>query len=682
MNMAESTPDTPDTTPTPENTGEGKPEITKRFDTLGLSADLLNAVNQKGFEEPTDIQALTIPVMLRDDTNIIAQAQTGTGKTAAFGLPLIDMITEQSTAVQALVLVPTRELAIQVAEEIHSLRGKKNLQVVPIYGGQSIDQQLRRLKRGVHIVVGTPGRVIDHLERRTLKLGGVEHLILDEADEMLNMGFVEDIEKIMEHTKADKRTLLFSATMPGRIKQIAKKYMDGYELISAKKQLATDLTEQIYFEVKASDKFEALSRIIDIEDDFYGLIFCRTKIDVDTVTARLNGRGYDSEGIHGDFSQQQRERTLNRFKNKTINILVATDVAARGIDVNNLTHVINFSLPHDPEAYVHRIGRTGRAGNEGTAITFITTSEYRRLMAIQRFAKTNIKKAAVPKIEDIIAAKKKKINEELAEALAARVDSHFDEWARDLLNTGEPAEVFASLLHYCFKDQVSPDAYGYIGGDTGDGKRQQQEQTRQLDVQGKTRLFVALGKADRMHTGKLIKLLMDRTDLQSRDISGVQVLEKFSFITVPFEKAEALIATFKEKGKKPLIAHIKEKSDSEPKPGPRSDARPNNRPVAKAPGKKPTERPEPKYGKKTSDERAESKYGKKASDGKRETPYGKKTSDEKPAPKYGKKTSGENTESKFGKKKPWDKSASKRVAKSAKKAVGKPGKSVGRSRKP
>ena len=440
------------------------PDEKKSFDGLGLSADAIKAVTQKGFEEPTDIQALTIPVMLRDDTNIIAQAQTGTGKTAAFGLPLIDMITEQSSAVQALVLVPTRELAIQVAEEIHSLRGNKDLQVVPIYGGQSIDQQLRRLKRGVHIVVGTPGRVIDHLERRTLKLGGVEHLILDEADEMLNMGFVEDIEKIMEHTKAEKRTLLFSATMPSRIKQIAKKYMGEYELISTKTQMSADLTEQIYFEVKASDKFEALSRIIDIEDDFYGLVFCRTKIDVDTITSQLNGRGYDAEGIHGDFSQQQRERTLARFKNKTITILVATDVAARGIDVNNLTHVINFSLPHDPEAYVHRIGRTGRAGNEGTAITFITSSEYRRLMAIQRFAKTNIKKASVPKIEDIIAAKKKKINDELAAILDENVDGHYYEWAKEMIGADKPTEILASLLHYCFKDDVSPDAYGHIGG--------------------------------------------------------------------------------------------------------------------------------------------------------------------------------------------------------------------------
>ena len=281
----------------------------KTFNDLGLSASVLEAINKKGFEEPTAIQAMTIPVMLRDDANIIAQAQTGTGKTAAFGLPLIEMIQADSRTVQALILVPTRELAIQVSEEIHSLKGKKDIRTVPIYGGQSIDQQLRRLKKGVHIVVGTPGRIIDHLNRKTLRIGQIEHLIFDEADEMLNMGFIEDMEEIMKHTNPDKRTLLFSATMPKRITDLARKYMDGYELLKVKEQLTTNLTEQIYFEVKASDKFEALCRIIDIEEDFYGLVFCRTKMDVDSVASHLIDRGYDAEAIHGDISQAQRERT-------------------------------------------------------------------------------------------------------------------------------------------------------------------------------------------------------------------------------------------------------------------------------------------------------------------------------------------------------------------------------------
>ena len=524
------------------------------FNELGLSERVLNAINKKGFEEPTDIQILTIPVMLRDDTNIIAQAQTGTGKTAAFGLPLIEMIDSEAKGVQALILVPTRELAIQVSEEIHSLRGETNIKTMPIYGGQSIDQQLRRLKKGVHIVVGTPGRIIDHLKRKTLKIRGIEHLILDEADEMLNMGFIEDMEEIMKHTNSDKRTLLFSATMPQKIKDLARKYMDGYELVKAKKEtLTTNLTEQIYFEVKVSDKFEALCRIIDIEDGFYGLIFCRTKIDVDSIANHLTDRGYDAEAIHGDISQQQREKTLNRFKKQTVNILVATDVAARGIDVNNLTHVINYSLPQDPESYVHRIGRTGRAGQEGTAITFITPSEYRRLMFIQRIAKTEIKKAKLPKVKDIINAKKKKIYDDLAAILEGdEVDTEYYNWAKTLLENNKPTEILASILNYCFEDELNPDAYGEI-------KEVAASRGRQLESHGTTRLFVALGKKDQLNPKKLIKLITGRVHIKSRQIGDIQVMENFSFVTVPFDKAEKIVTSFKERGQRPLFTHANKK---------------------------------------------------------------------------------------------------------------------------
>ncbi len=527
-------------------------ENKKTFNDLGLSAKVLSAINKKGFEEPTAIQAMTIPVMLRDDTNIIAQAQTGTGKTAAFGLPLIEMVNTDSRTVQALILVPTRELAIQVAEEINSLKGDKDIKIVPIYGGQSIDQQLRRLKKGVHIVVGSPGRVIDHLNRKTLKLGKIEQLILDEADEMLNMGFIEDMEEIMKHTNPDKRTLLFSATMPGRIKELARKYMDGYELLTVKKeQLTTNLTEQIYFEVKASDKFEALCRIVDIENGFYGLVFCRTKSDVDSVATHLMDRGYDAEAIHGDISQVQRERTLDKFKKQRINILVATDVAARGIDVNNLTHVINYSLPQDPESYVHRIGRTGRAGNEGTAITFITPSEYKRLMFIQRFAKTDIKKSKVPKVEDIIKAKKKKIYNDLTAILGDEIDTAYYNWAKSLLADNAPTEIVAAMLNYCFEEELNPDAYGEI--------KEIGTKGRQVDQQGKARLFVALGKKDKINARKLVELIMSRVSVKSSHIRDIQVMEKFSFVTVPFDKAEKIVVSFKEKGQKPLFSHAKKK---------------------------------------------------------------------------------------------------------------------------
>ncbi len=522
----------------------------KTFHDLGLSEEMLNAVYKKGFEEPTAIQAMTIPLMLRDDTNIIAQAQTGTGKTAAFGLPLLDMVNTQSNAVQALVLVPTRELAIQVSEEINSLKGNKQVRIVPIYGGQSIDEQFRRLKKGVHIIVGTPGRVIDHLNRKTLKLGGIEQLILDEADEMLNMGFIEDMEEIMKHTNPDKRTLLFSATMPNRIMDLSHKYMPGYKLLKAKKEaLITKLTEQIYFEVKASDKFEALCRIIDIEEDFYGLIFCRTKSDVDTVASHLLDRGYDAEALHGDISQAQRERTLEKFKKQRSNILVATDVAARGIDVFNLTHVINYSLPHDPDSYIHRIGRTGRAGKEGTAITFITPSEYKRLMVIQRFAKADIKKSKVPNVKEIIKAKKRKIYQDLTTIQQNTIDTKYYDWAKKLLEKSDPTEALAALLYYSFEEELNPDAYGEI--------REFESKSRQVDQQGKARLFVALGKKDKMTAQKMTAMITNRVSIKSKEIHDIQVMDKFSFITVPFEKAEKITASFKEKGQKPLITHAK-----------------------------------------------------------------------------------------------------------------------------
>ena len=525
------------------------------FNDLGLSAKVLEAINKKGFEEPTEIQSMTIPVMLRDDTNIIAQAQTGTGKTAAFGLPLIQMVDTYSKTVQALILVPTRELAIQVSEEINSLKGDKDIKIVPIYGGQAIDQQLRRLKKGVHIVVGSPGRIIDHLRRKTLKLGKIEHLILDEADEMLNMGFIEDMETIMKHTNPDKRTLLFSATIPTRIKDLAHKYMVGYELLKVKnEQLTTDLTEQIYFEVRVSDKFEALCRIIDIEDDFYGLVFCRTKRDVDSVVTHLTDRGYDAEAIHGDISQAQRERTLEKFKKQRVNILIATDVAARGIDVNNLTHVINYSLPHDPELYVHRIGRTGRAGNEGTAITFITPSEYRRLMFIQRMAKTDIKKAKLPTVKDIIETKKKKICDDLTAVLEEKIDADYYNWAKKLIENTDPTKILAATLNYCFEEELNTDAYGKmkeIGG-----------KSKQLDQQGKARLFVALGRKDNIDARKLVELIMSKAPIKSKHISDIQVMDKFSFITVPFDDAEKIVVSFKEKGRRSLISHAKKRTDN------------------------------------------------------------------------------------------------------------------------
>jgi len=531
----------------------------ERFKQLGLSEEVIEAISKKGFEEPTPIQTLTIPAMLRDDTNIIVQAQTGTGKTAAFGLPLIEMIDPKQRSVQAMIVTPTRELAIQVSEEISSLKGNTGIQVIPVYGGQSIDQQLRRLKKGVHIVVGTPGRVIDHLNRKTLNLRDIEYLILDEADEMLNMGFIEDVEEIMKHTNPRKRTLLFSATIPAKIKTLASKYMAGYEFITVEKQKPTvSLTEQIYYEVRSSDKFEALCRIIDIEEDFYGLVFCRTKNDVDEVTNHLIERGYDADVIHGDISQSQREKTLGRFKKKKINILVATDVAARGLDVNDMTHVINYSLPHDPESYVHRIGRTGRAGKEGTAITFITPSEYHKLMFIQRKAKTDIKKLKVPNVKDIIRAKTRKINEDITAMNSEEVDANYYNWAKRLLENNNTTELLAKILNYSFDDKLNPGLYNEIKELSGRNKK--------IELEGKSRLFVAMGKKDKITPAKLVKYVFENTGVNKSDIDQVEVYNEFSFITVPFKEAKTILGIFQKKSGKGRSLVVKARAKQKKKP--------------------------------------------------------------------------------------------------------------------
>ena len=339
--------------------------ITDDFSALGLSEQMLEAVRAKGFETPTAIQKLTIPHLLTKPNDIIAQSQTGTGKTAAYGLPILQTLEPARGPIQAIILVPTRELALQAAEELLSYNREKRLSITAIYGGAAMSEQLRRLAKGIDIVVGTPGRVLDHIRRGTMKLENVRYLVLDEADEMLNMGFVEDVEEIMSHTSDERRVLLFSATMPERIIRLSKTYMRDTEIVRVEhKQITADLTEQIYFEVREADKFDALTRIIDVEPEFYGIIFARTKIGADETASRLTVRGYAAEVLHGDVSQAQREKILRKFRDRTINILVATDVAARGIDVGNLTHVINYSLPQDSESYVHRIGRTAPASRE------------------------------------------------------------------------------------------------------------------------------------------------------------------------------------------------------------------------------------------------------------------------------------------------------------------------------
>ena len=524
------------------------------FAALGLSEKTIKALAKKGFEEPSPIQALTIPVLLKGEKDVVGQAQTGTGKTAAFGLPILEMINKSNGNVRAIVLAPTRELAIQVAEEINSFANGRKLKIVPVYGGQSIELQIRQLKKGVDIVVGTPGRVQDLIDRKVLKLDKLEYFILDEADEMLNMGFVEDIEKILESTNKDKRMLFFSATMPKEILKIAENHMrKDYEIIKVEaKELTTNLTDQIYFEVKQKDKFEALCRIIDLEPDFYGIVFCRTKNDVNELAGKLNDRGYDAGELHGDITQNHREVTLNRFKARKLSILVATDVAARGIDVNDLTHVVNYAIPQEAESYVHRIGRTGRAGKEGTAITFMTPSEYKKLLQIKRITKTDIRKEKLPEIKDVILSRKHRIIENITNILQEGNLNGFLDMAKDLLKEGNPEEIVASLLKSAYEDVLDTSNYNEI-----------EEAT--VDHTGKTRLFIALGRVDKITPKKLVEFIVKESSIDKNKIKGVEVYENFSFMSVPFAEAEVILDIFKKvrKGRKPLVEKAKEKSKSE-----------------------------------------------------------------------------------------------------------------------
>ncbi len=374
----------------------------KTFENLGLEKNSISAISRRGFREPTRIQEQIIPHLLNDKGNLIGQAHTGTGKTAAFALPLIEKLRQDRDHVQVMILTPTRELAIQVCGEINSLKGDRSFSAFPIYGGQPIGKQIRDLKKGASFVVGTPGRVLDHIKRRTLDISRITHFILDEADEMLNMGFIDDVEKIMSKTSKNKDILFFSATMPKRIKSLAARVMnENYTHIKTKNEVTLQNIEQIYFEVKAGDKLKALTGVIDMTPDFYGLVFCRTKRGVDNLARKLKDGGYKAEGLHGDKSQNQRERILKRFRKAQTQVLVATDVAARGIDVENLTHVINYSIPQNPDAYVHRIGRTGRAGNTGIAVTFVTPSEYKKMGLIKRITSARISKKRPPESKPV-----------------------------------------------------------------------------------------------------------------------------------------------------------------------------------------------------------------------------------------------------------------------------------------
>ncbi len=493
-----------------------------KFEDLSISSKILKALDQMGFEEPTPIQESSIPLALAG-RDIIGQAQTGTGKTAAFGIPIIQNAKKSKTPT-AIILAPTRELAIQVAEEINKLARYKNLYALPIYGGQAIDRQIRALKRGADVVAGTPGRVIDHLNRGTLKLDKIKTVVLDEADEMLDMGFIDDIEAILSKVPDERQTMLFSATIDSQVLKISRKYMNDPEQVSVSvAEIVVPKIKQIFYEVWEEEKIHALSRIIDIDDPYRTLVFCHTKRDVDDVAMRLKKMGYNADAIHGDYTQNQRDSVMKGFKSGDIEILVATDVAARGLDIRDVTHVVNYSIPQNPESYVHRIGRTGRAGKSGIAISFVTPKEYRQLKVIEKLAKTRLKKKKLPSNEEVLKARQKAIVDDVAIAIEDGEHESFLKLAKKILVYHEPEVALAGVLSVGFEEIL----------EVAERIEQKKEYM--------TKLFVTIGRNDMVTPKDIVRAIVNESKVPFNMIGRISVKDAFTFVEVERDHAGQVV---------------------------------------------------------------------------------------------------------------------------------------------
>lgn len=488
-----------------------------KFNTLGLKESVVRAISDLGFTEPSQIQEQSIPVTL-SGADLIGQAQTGTGKTAAYSLPIITKMSTKK-GIKALILAPTRELAVQVNDEIKRLSKYEKLQILSVYGGDSIDRQIRALKKGVDIVVGTPGRMLDLIKRKCLHLESVEFLVLDEADEMLNMGFIDDIESILSHTPSERQTLLFSATMPEPIAKLAKRYMKpDAKLVSVKKSsLTVSKIKQNYFMVNNKHKLEALCRLLDLDNPTSAIIFCRTKRGVDELVQELQSKGYMVEGMHGDMTQAHRLTTLSKFKECTLNLLIATDVAARGIDVDSVTHVINYDLTQDVESYVHRIGRTGRANREGTAYSLVTPKDFSMLKQIQKVTKSDITQRPVPTAEEIKIKKFSNMVDEITDTINQGELTKFMTSAIQLTESHDPLSVIAALMKMKFNTES---VFEYTSN------------TLETPKKENTRLFFSVGKRDGLTPKLLINYIKDQTRINSSTIGQIDIMENFSFVSV------------------------------------------------------------------------------------------------------------------------------------------------------
>ena len=542
-------------------------DVTK-FEELQLDDRIIRAITEMGFEEASPIQAQAIPVVL-EGRDMIGQAQTGTGKTAAFGLPLLQKVDPKVKKLQAVVLLPTRELAIQLAEELRRFaKFMHGIKVLPVYGGQDIVRQIRALKDGTQIVVGTPGRVMDHMRRKTVKMDHVHTVVLDEADEMLNMGFLEDMETILSQLPEERQTLMFSATMPQAIADIAKKFQkDPVTVRVIKKELTVPKVTQYYYEVKPKNKVEVMCRLLDMYSPKLSIVFCNTKRQVDELVQALQGRGYFAEGLHGDLKQVQRDRVMESFRNGRTDILIATDVAARGIDVGNVEAVFNYDIPQDDEYYVHRIGRTGRAGREGKAFSLVVGKEVYKLRDIQRYCKTKIIPQAIPSLNDITEIKADKILDQVQDILndtdltkivniiekklmeddytsldlaAALLKMSMGDDNEDIIDNYMPARSLDDL-----------DSYGRNsrGRDRGRNNSRRKGATDRAAVdyvlnggeERMARLFINIGKSQRVTPGDILGAVAGESGIPGRLVGSIDMYDGYTFVDVPAEYAEDVL---------------------------------------------------------------------------------------------------------------------------------------------
>jgi ATP-dependent RNA helicase DeaD len=510
---------------------------TPTFAELALAPEVFRVINEVGYETPTPIQAQSIPPLLAG-RDLLGQAQTGTGKTAAFSLPLLSRLNPKLRAPQILVLTPTRELALQVAEAMQTYsRHLKGFQVLPVYGGQNYSQQLRQLQRGVQAVVGTPGRIQDHLNRGTLKLDKLSCVVIDEADEMLKMGFIDDVEKILEFAPAERQTALFSATMPKEVLRVARKHLqDPIEIRIKSKTSTVETISQHYWQVKGLHKLDALTRILEAEEIDGMIIFVRTKVATVELAEKLEARGFSSAALNGDMTQMLREKTVERLKDGTLDIVVATDVAARGLDVKRISHVVNYDIPYDTEAYIHRIGRTGRAGREGKAILFVAPRERRMLGAIERATRQTIKPMALPSRKDITNRRIGLFKEQIAEAMESQDLEFFEELIDQYQSEYDVGhrKIAATLAYLLQKDRPLQKDEGFAEEVRVERPEPQRRERGGRPIESNMQTYrIEVGRMHGVEPGNIVGAISNEGNINSRDIGRIKLFDSFSLVDLP-----------------------------------------------------------------------------------------------------------------------------------------------------